>query len=166
MARVCHCAPMPQWHSAASWFNVLQPWPGSWEPEPKPEASAGAKRALKVFMRRVLHVKCNAGASASVGLGADAKKVAFAPARLIVVLSVAVAASAVVHGVCAIKCTSIDYNAAITPKRTSITARTAPTVSWGPELHIIRGMRSTRIKPAVNSTFATSPDCRTVPPTL
>lgn len=93
------------------------------------EASAGAKRALKVFMRRVLHVKCNAGASASVGLGADAKKVAFAPARFIVVLSVAVAASAVVHGVCAIKCTSIDYNAAITPKRTSITARTAPTVS-------------------------------------
>lgn len=43
------------------------------------EASAGAKRALKVFMRRVLHVKCSAGASASVGLGADAKKVAFSP---------------------------------------------------------------------------------------
>lgn len=45
-------------------------------------AAAGAKRALKVFMRRVLHVKCNAGA-ASVGLGADAKKVAFSPHDLL-----------------------------------------------------------------------------------
>lgn len=72
-------------------------------------------------------------------------------------------------GVCAIKCTSIDYNADITPKRTSITTARTECVLWGlrgPELHIIHGMRSTRIKPAVNSTFATSPHCCTVQPML
>lgn len=112
--KCCASATVAQWHSgsvmvqrAAALARVVR-WP---------RVGSGAKRALKVFMRRVLHVKCNAGA-ASVGLGADAKKVA-----LLLLLSVAVA-SAIVHGVCAIKFTSIDYNAAITPKRTSITART------------------------------------------
>lgn len=85
---------MAQWRSGSTCWAALVQGRGAWDAEPKGH--------LSIYAARAARVKCNAGASIMLALGADAKKAPrlsflYPPSTLLPRLLVVVA-FAVVHG--------------------------------------------------------------------